>query len=128
MFEIKEILRLEWSRNMFNYVGSICYGQKFDIGDNVFFQYNYDGVALARGIICGVELLPDNENPKYRYKIEIPKEIGERVWERRTGSFEGDKLFTSLEEAKGSVLEHLEYHHERQTKEVMDYFKQFEKK
>jgi len=118
-------------KGRFSYVGLLRNEKIFNINDKVFFSINNHDIAFGR--IVGVELPPE-DNPEYKYKIELPEElVRQRLGHK--DFYEGkdiDKvelhcgtIFTTIEEAKESALKNLERMAELQKKEIERYFKQF---
>lgn len=110
-------------RNEFSYVGLLRNEKKFNINDDVFVGYEHTG--MFRGKIVGVEL-PPKDNPEYRYKVQIPKELCQELQDGTFDSLICDNIFNSIEEAKQSTIKNLERMTELQREEIDRYFDRFE--
>ena len=130
--EIKEIYKVSYMKDHFNYVGTLRNEKRFNIGDNVFFTMM--AREIFRGRIIGIEL-PPTDNPDYLYKIQIPKEIiNKELYGRysepdealRTVVLKCSSIFNTIQEAKESAIENLHRMAELQREEIENYFKQFE--
>lgn len=127
MVEIKDIYEINYMRNKFSYCGLLRNAKQFNINDNVFFSSSRHDGEIFRGIIIGVELLP-SENPEYKYKVKIPKELCKK---KEKGLYENiicDSIFNDIEEAKRSAIEELESMSSIQKQEIVRYFDQFDKR
>ena len=129
--EIKEIYRVHFMENRFNYVGTLRNEKKFNINDDVFFAIN--GNEIAIGKIVGVELPPEN-NPSYLYKIKLPEDLIRQRQNREDWfkdeeldkiELQCDKIFESIYEAKKSAVLNLERMYDLQEAEIERYFNQF---
>lgn len=130
---INQIYRVNHMRNEFSYVGLLRNQKRFNINDKVFFSINNHDIAFGR--IVGVEL-PLDQNPEYKYKIELPEELIQQRMDSKD-FYEGvdiDKvelnceyIFATIEEAKQSALKNLERMHKLQKEEIDRYFNKYKK-
>lgn len=136
---IKEIYKTSYMRGQFAYVGTLRNAKKFSINENIFYAY---GQRIIKGVICGVELPPD-ENPEYRYKVMLPEEIVRESVRKhednpdwysvdyeipKTLILTCDRVFKSIQEARESAEKNLQNLYELEKKEIESYFNQFLKK
>jgi len=131
MNEIKEIYRVNYFKDKYNFVGTLRNQYKFNLNDNVFFVINEN--EIARGRIVGVEL-PPSDNPEYSYKIQFPKDLlnkhlsFEEIYQgENLGNItlRCDKIFNDIEDAKRSAIKNLQQMFKLQLEEIKRYFEQF---
>ena len=133
---IEDIYKVNYMRDRFSYVGTLRNAKIFNINDDIFYAY---GQSIIKGKIIGVEL-PLDENPEYRYKVELPKEIVNaeiRKIEENPDLYSReyevpkhliltcDKIFNNVQEAKESAEKNLQHMFELQKQEIERYFSQF---
>lgn len=123
---IRDIYEQSFIKNNFSYIGTLRNERKFDIHQNVFFSPSrYEG-TIFRGIIIGVELIPE-DNPEYRYKIAIPETIAKNK-DYSNKTFENvdcSSIFDSIEQAKQSAISNLEHSYKIQKESIEHYFNQY---
>ena len=127
---INNIYRVQYLKDRFTYMGTCRNEKVFKIGDVIWFSPSAYQGEIAKGLIRGIELPPD-ENPEYVYKIEIPQDyVDDRNFSKQKGEFENikcDSMFSTLEEAKESAIKRCDYNYKAQKEEIERYFAQFEK-
>lgn len=118
MNQITDIYKLAYMNGRFSYVGTLRNEKKFNIHDKVYFSY--DGQKIAYGIICGVELPPE-ENPDYKYKIQVSDWMfyntvdettqnfinSEKIGKLENVTLKCDRIFSTIKEAKESAIKTL---------------------
>lgn len=129
---INKIYRVNFMKDKFSYVGLLRNEKKFNINDKIFFSINDHDISFGR--VIGVELTLE-QNPEYKYKIELPEELVRQRMEYNGFSeaididkveLNCDHIFSTVDEAKESALKNLDRMAELQKKEIDRYFKQFE--
>ena len=124
--KITDIYEVNYMRNEIAYCGTLRNAKRFNIKDDVFVAIGYEG-KIFRATIIGVELPPD-QNPTYRYKVRIPGRILKKDKRDVYNNLTCESIFNTVEEAKESAKQNLEYMYKRQGEEIERYFGQFDTK
>ena len=114
------------------FAGTLRNEKRFELFQNVFIE-SHDQMFQCR--IIGIEL-PPADNPEFRYLIELPKELIElrenesiicldEVKDRVSKTCKN--IFSTIEEAKESALEHLERRYKLNLENIERFFKRYEK-
>lgn len=101
-----------------NFAGTLRNEKKFELFQDVFILYNG---KMHRCKIVGI-VLPPIDNPDYIYTVEIPKELVDKDNERV--SYQCDKIFSTLEEAKRSALKANRIKYELNRDNILKFFEE----
>jgi hypothetical protein len=127
--KITDIYEVNYQKNSIGYIALLGNQKRFNIGDNIWFSQNIYQYKLFRGIVKGIELVGD-ENPDYKYKIEIPEQMA-KDYNFYTKTFNGivcDSMFGTIEEAEESAKLNCEATYVLQKQEIENYFSKFKTK
>ena len=116
------------------FAGTLRNEKRFELFQTVFIE-SHGSMYQCR--IVGIEL-PPNDNPTFRYLIELPEELIELNEEKNKDYIDlGEPkdrisktcgtIFTTIEEAKESALEQLERKYKLNLENVERFFKRYEK-
>ena len=118
-FRIVEIETYKTYADMIEFAGTLRNEKKFELLQKVFIKCNG---AMYQCKIVGIEL-PPADNPEYRYKVEIPKQLIEDFEERI--SLTCQHIFNSIEEAKESALKELDSKYELNKQNIELFFDKY---
>ena len=123
--EINNIYKVRFYNKYEKYYGFIRNEKEFNIGDNVFIGHSND--SIFRGIVRGVELTDDYDNPTRTYKVQIPNGLVYNFEgnEETSLKLDCDRIFDSLEDAKQSRIMQLNKMHRLELESIEKFFKQF---
>lgn len=128
---ITEIETYKINKYSIQFAGRLRNEKRFNLLQDVFIESNG---AMYQCKIIGIELLP-NENPEFKYLIELPKELIElrenenfacldEIKDRTSRTCEN--IFSSIDEAKESALLHLDRMYNLNKENIIKFFKQHE--
>lgn len=131
---VKRIFEIETykiNKHSIQFAGRLRNEKRFNLLQDVFIESNG---AMYQCKIIGIEL-PPNDNPEYRYLIELPKELI-RLRENENYfclnevkdriSLTCENIFSSIDEAKESALLHLDRMYNLNKENIINFFKQYE--
>ncbi len=123
--EINNIYKARFYNKYEKYYGFLRNEKEFNIGDNVFIGYSND--SIFRGIVRGVELTDDYDNPTRIYKVQIPNGLVYNLEgnEETSLKLDCDRIFDSLEDAKESRIMQLNKMHRLELESIEKFFNQF---
>jgi len=123
--EINNIYKVRFYNKYEKYYGFLRNEKFFDIGDNVFIGYHND--SIFRGIVRGVELTDEYDNPTRIYKVEIPKGLVRDFdgKEETSLKLDCDRIFASLDDAKQSRIMQINKIQRLELESVERFFNQF---
>lgn len=117
-----EVLEEVYWKDYKDYVGLLRNEKVFSIGDDVFIGWAKDNIFRSK--IIGIEMIYNDGNPYYVYKVTVPKEVfsfGKDHLELIC-----DTIFSSIEEAKQSRLKCIEKKYRLELENINRFFKQYE--